>query len=76
MIIDEVCEDIVNGEKVKLQYFEKFKVREKKESIGSKKKKGEEVKIIKRSVMKLKEYNVIKKRILKENKKSKGKKQK
>lgn len=51
MILDEVCDAIVNGETVKLSSFATFQVRDKNERIGRNPKTGEEVPILPRRVM-------------------------
>lgn len=69
MILDEVCDAIVNGETVKLSSFATFQVREKNERIGRNPKTGEEVPILPRRVMTFKASNVLKQRILEEHQK-------
>src|SRR5690606_33461177 len=64
MILDEVCDAIVNGETVKLSSFATFQVREKNERIGRKPKTGEKVPILPRRVMTFKGSNVLHQRTL------------
>ncbi len=73
MILDEVCDAIVNGETVKLSSFATFQVRDKNERIGRNPKTGEEVPILPRRVMTFKASNVLKQRILQEHQKREAK---
>lgn len=73
MILDEVCDAIVNGETVKLSSFATFQVRDKNERVGRNPKTGEEVPILPRRVMTFKASNVLKQRILDEHEKKHGK---
>ncbi|MDF2372836.1 MAG: integration host factor subunit alpha [Rhizobiaceae bacterium] len=64
MVIDEICNAIVQGESVKLSSFATFQIRDKNERIGRNPKTGEEVPISPRRVMTFKASNVLKERVL------------
>ena len=64
MVIDEICNAIVQGESVKLSSFATFQIRDKNERIGRNPKTGEEVPISPRRVMTFKASNVLKDRVL------------
>lgn len=73
MVLDEICNAIVQGESVKLSSFATFQVRAKNERIGRNPKTGEEVPILPRKVMTFKASNVLKSRIVQAHKLSKKK---
>ena len=72
MIIDEICNAIVRGESVKLSSFATFQIRDKNERIGRNPKTGEEVPILPRRVLTFKASNVLKSRILRGHKSTRG----
>ena len=63
LVLSEICECLVKGEKVKLSSFGSFEVRDKGERIGRNPKTGIEVPIEPRRVMVFKPSNVLKARI-------------
>ena len=63
LVLQEICESLVRGEKVKLSSFGSFEVRDKGERIGRNPKTGIEVPIEPRRVMVFKPSNVLKARI-------------
>ena len=63
LVLQEICESLVKGEKVKLSSFGSFEVRDKGERIGRNPKTGIEVPIEPRRVMVFKPSNVLKARI-------------
>ena len=63
LVLQEICESLVKGEKVKLSSFGSFEVRDKGERIGRNPKTGIEVPIEPRRVMVFKPSNVLKGRI-------------
>ena len=63
LVLQEICESLVKGEKVKLSSFGSFEVRDKGERIGRNPKTGIEVPIEPRRVMLFKPSNVLKARI-------------
>jgi integration host factor subunit alpha len=74
MVLDTICDQIVQGNTVKLSSFGSFVVREKGERIGRNPKTGEEVPITRRKVMVFKPSNVLKGAVLEGNKsKARGK---
>lgn len=64
MVLDTICQKVVEGETVKLSSFGSFVVRKKNERIGRNPKTGEEVPITPRRVMVFKPSNVLKKAVL------------
>ena len=63
LVLQEICESLAKGEKVKLSSFGSFEVRAKGERIGRNPKTGIEVPIEPRRVMVFKPSNVLKARI-------------
>jgi len=64
VVLNTICDKIVDGESVKLSSFGTFHVRSKKERIGRNPKTGEEVPITPRRVMVFKASNVMKNAVL------------
>ncbi len=64
MVLESICDRIVNGETVKLSSFGSFVVRHKNERIGRNPKTGEEVPITPRRVMVFKPSNVLKQAVI------------
>ncbi|MFZ1814547.1 MAG: integration host factor subunit alpha [Rhizobiaceae bacterium] len=73
MVLDTICDHIVQGETVKLSSFGSFVVRSKNERIGRNPKTGEEVPISPRRVMVFKPSNVLKDAIIAGHQKKSGK---
>jgi integration host factor subunit alpha len=63
LVLSEICDSLVKGQKVKLSSFGSFEVRDKGERIGRNPKTGIEVPIEPRRVMVFKPSNVLKARI-------------
>lgn len=64
MVLETICEKVVEGEAVKLSSFGSFVVRKKNERVGRNPKTGEEVPISPRRVMVFKPSNVLKEAVL------------
>ena len=64
MVIDTICDTVVEGDSVKLSSFGSFLVREKTERMGRNPKTGEEVPITPRTVLVFKPSNLLKKSVL------------
>lgn len=73
MVLDTICDRVVDGEPVKLSSFGSFVVRSKNERIGRNPKTGEEVPISPRRVMVFKPSNVLKDAVLNGHLKAAGK---
>ncbi len=67
MVLDTICDRIVEGETVKLSSFGSFVVRSKNERVGRNPKTGVEVPISPRRVMVFKPSNILKDAVLKGN---------
>jgi len=65
LVLDTICDKVVEGESVKLSSFGSFVVRSKNERVGRNPKTGEEVPISPRRVMVFKPSNVLKDAVLK-----------
>ena len=69
LMLDSICDRVVEGESVKLSSFGSFLVRDKKERIGRNPKTGVEVPIKPRRVMVFKPSNILKEAVLNGNSK-------
>ena len=63
MVLEEICDSIVNGESVKLSSFGSFVIRQKGQRVGRNPKTGREVPIPPRRVTVFKPSNIMKKRV-------------
>ncbi len=71
-VIEEVCQAAVRGETIKLSSFGTFSIRSKNERIGRNPKTGEEVPITPRRVMVFKPSNILKGKVIENNRKRNG----
>lgn len=63
LVLEEMCQAVVDGDQLKLSSFGTFHVRDKNERIGRNPKTGEEVPITPRRVMTFKASNVLKDKV-------------
>jgi len=72
-VIEEVCLAAVRGETIKLSSFGTFSIRSKNERVGRNPKTGEEVPITPRRVMVFKPSNILKNKVIANNRRRNGK---